>query len=167
MYNFELIGIKGKERNPNRDYLYLYDECDTMIISEQLEALITLALVDNELSNFEKRAIYSLGQANGLEEQEIEAILRKILRQKELDTPILTPMTDDDKFDFLHSIVRLMKIDKKVYLSEIRFCEDMAVKLGYKRKAVSELSARVFSDPSLISDRNELQSLMDNYKLNE
>ena len=139
----------------------------TMKIQEQLEALITLALIDNELSNIEKRSIYNLGKANELKEGEIDEIFTSVLRRKELAAPSVSIGSDEEKFEFLYSIVQLMKIDKKVYLSEIKFCEEMALKLGYKSQLISELSAKVFSDPHIISDHHELQILLDKYKLSE
>ena len=138
-----------------------------MEITKQLEALIKLALIDNNLSNFEKRAIYSLGKANKIPERKIDTIFNQILKQKEIEAPGISPMSDEEKLDFLYSIVQLMKVDKKVYLSEIKFCEEMAVKLGYRAGVVSQFSSRVYSDPAIISDRQELQNLLLKYKLEQ
>jgi len=56
-----------------------------------------------------------------------------------------------------------MKIDGQVFKSEIVFCEDMAVKLGYKKKVVGELSTRIYSDPSITASRDELRSKAKKY----
>jgi hypothetical protein len=56
-----------------------------------------------------------------------------------------------------------MKIDGKVYKSEIVFCQHIAEKLGYKKKAVAELSKSIYSDPSITSDRDELKTRLRKY----
>ena len=72
-------------------------------------------------------------------------------------------MTSEEKFEYLYNIVQLMKVDSEVFLSEIRFCEDLAAKLGYSRKVISVLSQKIFSDPSITSDREKLQSEVAKY----
>ena len=50
-----------------------------------------------------------------------------------------------------------MKIDNEVFLSEIKYCEDMAEKLGFKKKVVKTMSARIFSDPAITANRELLK----------
>jgi hypothetical protein len=49
-----------------------------------------------------------------------------------------------------------MKSDGQVFKSEISFCESVAEKLGYKKGVVAELSARIYSDPTITADRKML-----------
>ena len=58
-----------------------------------------------------------------------------------------------------------MKIDSQVYLSEIKYCEELAEKLGFKRKVISELSSRIYSDPSITADVNSLKKAMGKYQV--
>ena len=51
-----------------------------------------------------------------------------------------------------------MKIDNKVFLSEIKYCEGMAEKLGFKKQVVKNMSSRIFSDPSITSNREKLKN---------
>ena len=54
-----------------------------------------------------------------------------------------------------------MKIDRKVHQSEIQYCERLAVKLGYRPGVIADLSAYIYSDPTLSSDRGHLRALAD------
>ena len=70
----------------------------------------------------------------------------------------LRHLSDDEKYEYLYNIVQLMKIDGKVYKSEIVFCQEMAERLGYKKKVISELSSYIYSDPSITTNRDALKA---------
>ncbi|MDP4679542.1 MAG: TerB family tellurite resistance protein, partial [Cyclobacteriaceae bacterium] len=70
-----------------------------------------------------------------------------------------------DKFDYLFNIVQLMKVDAQVYLSEIKFCQELAEKLGFKKNVIKELSAKIFSDPTLTSDKDGLRDMVMKYRV--
>lgn len=127
-----------------------------MSIKSQLSILINLANVDNDFSEDEKDMIYMVGKANGIPEEEIDQLL-----DNPLPLPDVSTMTDDDKFEYLFSIVQLMKIDKEIYMSEVKYCEEIAEKLGYKKSVIAELSSKIYSDPSITSNK---AYLMDNIK---
>lgn len=123
-----------------------------MSIKSQLSALIALAKIDGDFAGEERDLIYMIGKANGITEKEIMELV-----DEPEPLPALSTMTDDDKFEYLYNIVQLMKIDNQIYLSEIKFCEELATKLGYKKGVISALSAKVFSDPMITSDRESLK----------
>lgn len=75
----------------------------------------------------------------------------------------LDSLSEDQRFEYLYNIIQLMKIDGKVYKSEIVFCQEIAQKLGYKKKSVAELSKSIYSDPSITSDREELKRRLRKY----
>ena len=56
------------------------------------------------------------------------------------------------------NVIQLIKIDGEVFNSEFVFSEEIAEKLGYKKKVVSELSKNIYSDPSITADRDMLRS---------
>ena len=56
-----------------------------------------------------------------------------------------------------------MEVDGKVFSSEINFAEKMALKLGFKPGVVSELSAYIYSDPKIVTNRSFLISLAAEY----
>lgn len=123
-----------------------------MSIKSQLSALIGLANIDGDFDGEEKTQIYMLGKANGLTKEEVDALV-----ESPEPLPPLSTMSDDDKFDYLYNIVQLMKIDSQVYLSEIKYCEDLAEKLGFKKKVISTLASRVYSDPSITANLESLK----------
>lgn len=140
-------------------------------INNQLNHLIALALIDNNFSTKEKNMIVSLAKANKIPEVEILELMDKSLKkrkQSDIELPKMSvpDMTSEEKFEYLYNIVQLMKVDSEVFLSEIRFCEDLAVKLGYSRKVISVLSQKIFSDPAITSDREKLQQEVAKYSNN-
>lgn len=128
------------------------------MLKEQLKILIKLATIDNELADKEANLIEKIGKANGVTEDEIYEMMKNPEPVKGLDT-----LSEDQRFEYLYNIVQLMKIDGKVYKSEIVFCQHVAESLGYKKKAVAELSKSIYSDPSITSDREELKTRLKKY----
>ncbi len=118
-----------------------------MSIKSKLSVLVQLANIDGEFAGEEKDLIYMIGKANGISEDEINNMV-----ENPEPIPPLSTLSEEDKFEYLFHLVQLMKIDSQVYLSEIKFCEELAEKLGFKRNVISELSARIYSDPSITSD---------------
>jgi hypothetical protein len=131
-----------------------------MSIRAQLSTLIQLANADGEFSGDEKQLIYMIGKANGLKEQEID----DLVKTPEPMPPVST-MTDEDKFDYLYNVVQLMKIDSQVYLSEIKYCEEIAEKLGFKKKVVGALSKQIYSDPSITANVDSLRKAVKKYEI--
>ncbi len=130
-----------------------------MSIKSQLSALIGLAKIDDDFADQEKNMIYMIGKANGLSEGEIDHLI-----DDPEDIPALSTLSDHDRFEILYNVVQLMKVDREVYLSEIKYCEDLAVKLGYHKKVISELSSKIYSDPSITADRDALITAVQKYQ---
>jgi uncharacterized tellurite resistance protein B-like protein len=118
---------------------------------DQLNILINLAASDSSIAEKEAKTIRVIGKANGIPAEEIETMLKN-------PKPIgnLSTLTEDQKFESLYYLVQLMKADGQVFKSEISFCESIAEKLGYKKSVVAELSSRIYSDPTVTSDRKLL-----------
>jgi hypothetical protein len=49
----------------------------------------------------------------------------------------------DQKFNYIFSLVQLMKIDERLYKDEIKYCSKVASKLGYDEKVMFELMLHV------------------------
>lgn len=130
-----------------------------MSIHSQLSALIALANIDGDFDGEEKTQIYMLGKANGLSKEEVDGLI-----ENPVPLPPVSTMTSDEKFDYLYNIVQLMKIDSQVYLSEIKYCEDLAEKLGFKKKVISTLASRVYSDPSITANLTSLKKAVKKYE---
>ncbi len=121
------------------------------MIKEQLNMLINLAASDKSVGEKEAKTIHMIGKANGLTKEEIDTMLKS-------PKPIgdLSKLTEDQKFENLYHLIQLMKSDGQVFKSEIHFCEEVAEKLGYKKAVVAELSSKIYSDPTITSDRKAL-----------
>ena len=121
--------------------------------------LIGLANIDNDFSGEEKDMIYMVGKANGVPEEEINELV-----ENPVPMPSLSSITDSEKFEYLYNVVQLMKIDKEVFLSEVKYCEEVAVKLGFKKSVIAELSAKIYSNPAITSDREALRKAVMKYQ---
>jgi hypothetical protein len=126
-------------------------------IKTHLKTLVQLGLADNKFSELEEKFVYNIGKAHQLDDAAIAEIIQETAGEKEKREVEFEGLPFDDRFDYLYNIITLMKIDQKVYLSEIKYCQEMAEKLGFKKKVVKSLSSKIFSDPSLTGDREALK----------
>lgn len=129
------------------------------MIKEQLNVLIQLASSDGNVAEREAKLVKMIGVSNGIDKGEIDEMLKNPSR------PIgdLSTLTDDQKFEHLYHVVQMMKIDGQVFKSEIEFCKDIADRLGYKKDVIAELSSKIYSDPSITSDRDALKKKTQKY----
>lgn len=104
----------------------------------QLKLLINLARIDGEVGEREQNYIFNIGRANGLAEVVVEPLFE---RQHEMIVP--SNLTKDQKFDYIVSLVQLMKIDERLYKEEIKYCSQVAAKLGYNKDVMFELMLNV------------------------
>jgi uncharacterized membrane protein YebE (DUF533 family) len=128
------------------------------MIKEQLKILIQLAVSDGMVAEKESRHIQSIAVANGISKEEVKAMIEHPEKVEEIGT-----LTQDQKFEYLYNVVQLMKVDGQVFKSEIAFAEDLAIKLGYKKGVIGELSSRIYSDPSITADKDELKRNVSKY----
>jgi len=123
-----------------------------------LNALIQLAKIDGEVAEAELELINEVGRANGLSDDEIMESFENVLS---LDN--LSQLPDDEKYEFIYSVVQLMKIDGKLYNEEIKFCAKMAAKLGYNENVLFELMLKIYADPDLCADKAVLKKTIQAY----
>jgi uncharacterized tellurite resistance protein B-like protein len=123
------------------------------MIQDTLNVLINLAASDLSIGDKEAKTIHMIGKANGMTKEEVTAMIEK-------PQPIgnLSGFTEDQKFENLYHLIQLMKSDGQVFRSEMHFCEEIAEKLGYKKQVVAELSSKIYSDPTITSDRKSLMA---------
>ena len=132
---------------------------------EKIRALVRLALVDNQFQEEEKDFIKGLAKAEGLDDSEFEEIIQNELENKDSQGAISFELDYFGKIDMLSALIRTMKADGKVYLSEIRFCEMMAKVLGFKNEAVGFLSEYIHQDDSVAPDWKMLHDKMKKYQI--
>ena len=123
------------------------------MITRQLNILVQLATIDGHLAGKEKKLIEHIAKVNNVDED----VIKQLLNQPE-PIPDLNHLSEEERFEYLYMVIQLMKVDGQVFKSEIVFCENIAERLGYKKKVVAELSKNIYSDPSITADR---QMLMD------
>ena len=123
-----------------------------MSIKSKLSVLVQLAKIDGDFAGEEKNLIYMIAKANSISESEVNDLI-----ENPEPIPPLSTISEDDKFEYLYHLVQLMKIDNQVYLSEIKFCEELAEKLGFNKKVIADLSAKIYSDPAITSNVESLK----------
>jgi hypothetical protein len=64
-----------------------------------------------------------------------EQIVNDLIRNPEpIDS--LGALSPDQKFDYLMSCIELIFIDQNVFESEVIFCKNIAIKLGFKKAVI-------------------------------
>ena len=116
----------------------------------QLKLLITLAQIDGEVGEKERNYIFNIGRANGLAEVVVEPLFTQ-----SHDLIIPDNLSNGEKFDYIFSLVQLMKIDERLYQDEIRYCSKVAAKLGYDDAVMFELMLHVRA----VMEQNQLDAL--------
>jgi hypothetical protein len=133
-------------------------------IHTQLKTLVQIAVADDILDEKEIGMIMLVGTANRVPKEEIQEIIDAGLSPREKEDRLdYSALSFDDKFEYLYNIVQLMKIDHQVYLTEIKYCESVAEKLGFEKKVISKMSTRIYGDPSITADREKLKNLVKKY----
>lgn len=106
-----------------------------------LNVLVQLANIDGEIVAEEKAKIHQIGKAKGISEEEIDEVIKNPVSGIDVYS-----LSDDDRFEYLYSLVELMKADGKLYLEEIKFCSKIAARLGYDEAVMYDLITEVYSD---------------------
>jgi uncharacterized tellurite resistance protein B-like protein len=104
----------------------------------QLKLLVSLAQIDGNVGERERNYITNIGKANDVAIDEIKPLFE---RRHALIIP--NDLTDDQKFEYLFSLVQLMKIDERMYKEEMLFCSKIADNLGYDGQVMFELLLHV------------------------
>jgi hypothetical protein len=104
----------------------------------QLKLLVNLARVDGEVAEREKKYITNIGLANGVPLTDVMQLL-----DRSHDNIDLSNLTDELKFSYLLSLVQLMKIDERLYQEEIRYCSQVASRLGYEQTVMFDMMLHV------------------------
>ena len=129
------------------------------MITRQLNILIQLATADGKLAGKERKLIEHIASVNNIENDQVNELINK-------PEPIsdMQHLSNEERFEYLYMVIQLMKVDGQVFKSEIVFCEEIAEKLGYRKKVVAELSKNIYSDPSITADRDMLINKANKYR---
>ena len=95
--------------------------CLCMVLP-QLKLLISLAQIDGSVAEKEQNYIINIGRANGIYPDEV----MPLLEQRHL-LVVPADLSNETKFNYIFSLVQLMKIDERMYKEEVLFCSKIAI----------------------------------------
>lgn len=110
-----------------------------IITRKQLNILIQLANSDKHFSNLERERIYEIAKIKNFPEEEVKNL---IVNPEPIGS--FGALSDDQKFEYLYTCIDLMLIDQKIFDSEIKFCRDIAIKLGFRQNVVDFLKVEIY-----------------------
>jgi hypothetical protein len=124
----------------------------------QMKLLISLAQIDGTVAPRERNYIINIGRANNFFPDQIVPLF-----DQRHNLIIPEDLTDDQRFDYLFSLVQLMKIDERMYREEIMFCSKIASSLGYDQQVMFELLLHVKAVAMTEEEMAELKKLVQKY----
>lgn len=130
---------------------------------EKFRTMVRLALVDDQFETKEKEYIQDLAKMHNFSHEDLDQIIEEELENKSEFAPVLQNLDYDGKIEVLADLVRMMKVDGEVYLSEIKFCEAIAQSLGFKQKSIGFLSENIHKDPNIAPNWMLIQNRMRKY----
>lgn len=124
----------------------------------QMKLLISLAQIDGAVAPRERNYIINIGRANSFFPDQVVPLF-----DQRHNLIIPEDLNDDQKFDYLLSLIQLMKIDERMYREEIMFCSKIAATLGYDQQVMFELLLHVKSVAMTEEEVVELKKLVQKY----
>lgn len=129
-----------------------------MSVHTQMKLLVNLAQVDGSVAEREKNYIINIGRANGIYPDEV---LPLFSQRHELIVP--QNLSSDQKFEYIFSLIQLMKIDERMYKEEMIFCSKTATRLGYDQQVMFELMLHVKTTGMSENDIQTLKTITEKY----
>jgi hypothetical protein len=123
-----------------------------------MKLLISLAQIDGTVAPRERNYIINIGRANNFYPDQVVPLF-----DQRHNLIIPEDLSDDQKFDYLFSLVQLMKIDERMYREEIMFCSKIAATLGYDQQVMFELLLHVKAVAMTEEEVAELKKLVQKY----
>ena len=127
-------------------------------LNRVLSTLVHLAESDGQISEEEQKMIVRIGKENGFNPDQVEEFIK--------DPKPLGAMNDlprEAKLELIIDVIRLMRIDNKVHQQEIKFCESIAVKLGYRADVVKDLSIYISTSVDINSDKSLIKEIVNKF----
>lgn len=99
-----------------------------IVTRKKLNLLIQLAEADKHFARSEREMIYRIAKDRNFSEDEVNELIKN-------PEPIgsLGALSLDQKLDYLLTSIQLMFADQKIFDSELTFCRNVAIKLGFKK----------------------------------
>lgn len=121
-----------------------------IITRKQINILLQLAEIDKHLAPIEKEKIFEIARQHDFPISEVKELIQN-------PEPIgtLGALSDRVRFEYMINCIELMLIDKKVFTSELLFCKNVAIKLGFRQNVVDFLVENINSH-----SKNELEAIV-------
>lgn len=107
-----------------------------IVTKKKLNVLIQLAEADKHFAKSERDMIFRIADERKFPAEDVNELIRN-------PEPIgtLGALSPDQKFEYLMACIELMFADHQVFESELIFCKNIAIKLGFKKNVVDYLVA--------------------------
>lgn len=125
----------------------------------KFKALVGIAQADGDFDPSEKEFIRHLADLQGISSDE----LKDLLRSKDKTASLVADLDFDEKIEIIADTVKLMKVDGKVLLSEVKYCEKVAKTLGFDEKAIGFLSGVIEGDLGAVPNYGRIKHRMRKY----
>ncbi|HTE33658.1 MAG TPA: hypothetical protein VK666_24930 [Chryseolinea sp.] len=99
-----------------------------IVTKKQLNILIQLAEADKHFAKIEREMIFKIAKERKFPEEEVNELIRN---PQPIDS--LGALSLDQKFEYLMSSIELVFADQNIFESEVIFCKNIAIKLGFKK----------------------------------
>ncbi len=118
-----------------------------------IRTLLHLAQADGDISGSELALIYKIAMEKNLPMFEVEQLIRNPpSEQEELDE-----LTKEERFEYIYTLILMMKMDAKLDHREEALCASYAESLGYDVKVIPELLEMISSDDQLSDNKQALK----------
>ncbi len=107
-------------------------------LKSHITNLGALAKADGHVDPTEMDFIITIGERHGMKPSDVRSLLSNVDSVK----PQL-PTNDTERFDQIYDLVEMMLADGIVDESEMEFCINMAVRLGFKKSIVGVLVRKI------------------------
>lgn len=102
-----------------------------IVTKKQLNILIQLAEADKHFAKTEREMIFRIASERHFPAETVNELIRN---PEPIDT--LGALSIEQKFEYLMSSIDLIFADHNIFESEILFCKNIAIKLGFKKSVI-------------------------------
>lgn len=102
-----------------------------IVTKKQLNILIQLAEADKHFAKAEREMIFKIAKERNFPEDSVNDLIRN---PEPIDS--LGALSNDQKFEYLMSSIELVHADQNIFESEILFCKNIAIKLGFRKNVI-------------------------------
>jgi uncharacterized tellurite resistance protein B-like protein len=102
-----------------------------IVTKKQLNILIQLAEADKHFAKIEREMIFKIAREKNFPEESVNDLIRN---PEPIDS--LGALSNEQKFEYLMSAIEMIHADHNVFESEVIFCKNIAIKLGFRKNVI-------------------------------